>query len=76
MTVLGEISAVAQTQLAKNYGMPSHTTVMNTDSNLHDEQCSFEKMFNLITSLQAGINMVVNAGMFATGMPVSYEQLK
>jgi len=66
---------VAGAQLARYYNMPSHTTAMNTDSNLHDEQCSFEKMFNLITSLQSGINLVVNAGMFATGMTVSYEQL-
>ena len=66
---------IAEAQLARHYDIPSHTTALNTDSNLHDEQCSFEKIFNLITSLQAGINLVVNAGMFATGMTVSYEQL-
>jgi len=66
---------VAEAQIAKYYGLPSHTTAFNTDSNLCDEQNSFEKMFNLISSLQSGINLIVNAGMFATGMTVSYEQL-
>ena len=67
--------SVAGAQLAQYYGIPSHSTAFETDSNIYDEQNGFEKIFNTIATLQSGINLIVNAGMFSTGMTVSYEQL-
>ena len=66
---------VAEAQITRYYGLPSHCTAFNTDSNIYDEQNGFEKIFNTIATLQSGINLIVNAGMFSTGMTVSYEQL-
>ena len=66
---------VAEAQITKYYDLPSHCTAFNTDSNIYDEQDGFEKIFNTIATLQSGINLIVNAGMFSTGMTVSYEQL-
>ncbi len=67
--------SVGGAQIAKFYNIPSHCIAFDTDSNIYDEQNGFEKMFTLIVTLQSGINLVVNAGMFSTGMTVSYEQL-
>ena len=67
--------SVGGSQIAKYYKIPSHCIAFDTDSNIYDEQNGFEKIFNLIATLQSGINLVVNAGMFSTGMTVSYEQL-
>ena len=67
--------SVAGAQIAKYYNLPSHCIAFDTDSNIYDEQNGFEKIFNTIATLQSGINLIVNAGMFSTGMTVSYEQL-
>lgn len=69
------ILSVAGAQIAKYYNLPSHCIAFDTDANIYDEQNGFEKIFNTIATLQSGINLVVNAGMFSTGMTVSYEQL-
>ncbi len=69
------ILSVAGAQMARFYKLPSHCISFDTDSNLYDEQNGFEKIFNTIANLQAGINLLVNAGMFSTGFTVSYEQL-
>lgn len=69
------ILSVAGAQMAKYYNIPSHCISFDTDSNLYDEQNGFEKIFNTIANLQAGINLLVNAGMFSTGFTVSYSQL-
>jgi len=67
--------SVAGAQIAKYYNIPSHCIAFDTDSNIYDEQNGFEKIFNVIATLQSGINLIVNAGMLSTGMTVSYEQL-
>lgn len=67
--------SVAEAQIARYYGIPSQCIAFDTDSNVYDEQNGFEKIFNIIATLQSGINLIVNAGMFSTGMTVSYEQL-
>ena len=66
---------IASAQIAKYYNIPSHSIGPDTDSNLHDEQNGFEKIASLISETLAGTNLIINAGMFATGMTVSYEQL-
>lgn len=67
--------SVGGAQIARYYNLPSHCIAFDTDSNIYDEQNGFEKIFTAIAALQSGINLIVNAGMFSTGMTVSYEQL-
>ncbi len=67
--------SVAGAQIARYYNLPSHCIAFDTDANIYDEQNGFEKIFTVIATLQSGINLIVNAGMFSTGMTVSYEQL-
>ncbi|MBM3701279.1 MAG: hypothetical protein FJW68_10280 [Actinobacteria bacterium] len=69
------VLSVAGSQMAKYYNLPSHCISFDTDANIYDEQNGFEKIFNTIANLQSGINLLMNAGMFATGFTVSYEQL-
>ncbi len=66
---------IAGAQFAQFYRMPSHTTAPNADNHAHDEQNSWEKTLSLITALGAGNDLIVNCGMFATGMTCSHEQL-
>jgi trimethylamine--corrinoid protein Co-methyltransferase len=69
------ILRVAGSQMAKFYNIPSHSIGPDTDANFYDEQHGWEKMLTAISAMQAGINLLVNAGMFSTGFSVSYEQL-
>ena len=69
------ICRIAAAQLAHFYKTPSHTTAPNSDNHVHDEQNSWEKTLSMFCSLGAGHNLIVNCGMFATGMTFSHEQL-
>jgi trimethylamine--corrinoid protein Co-methyltransferase len=69
------ICRIAGAQLARFYKCPSHTTAPNSDNHAHDEQNSWEKTFSQICSVGAGNDLIVNCGMFATGMTCSHEQL-
>ncbi len=69
------ICTVAGAQLAAYYKIPSHCIAFDSDSNIYDEQNGFERIFNIISTFQSGIDVVINAGMIGTGMSVSYEQL-
>lgn len=71
-TVLMRIAGV---QLAKFYNIPVHTIGPDTDSHCLDEQNAWEKMATTLAPLCAGVDLIVNAGMFETGLTVSYEQL-
>ncbi len=66
---------IAAAQLAKFYKVPSHTTAPNSDNHAHDEQNAWEKTFSMFCSVAAGHDLIVNCGMFATGMTCSHEQL-
>ena len=66
---------IAGAQLARFYNVPSHTTAPNSDNHAHDEQNAWEKSFSLFCSVAAGHDLIVNCGMFATGMTFSHEQL-
>ncbi len=66
---------IAGAQLARFYRIPSHTTAPNSDNHAHDEQNSWEKTLSLFASVAAGNDLIVNCGMFATGMTCSHEQL-
>jgi trimethylamine--corrinoid protein Co-methyltransferase len=69
------ICRIAGAQLARFYGVPCHTTAPNSDNHAHDEQNAWEKTLSLFSALAAGNDLIVNCGMFATGMTCSHEQL-
>jgi len=66
---------IAGAQLARFYGVPCHTTAPNSDNHAHDEQNAWEKTLSLMAAVGAGNDLIVNCGMFATGMTCSHEQL-
>lgn len=66
---------VAGCQMARFYGMPSHTTATNSDSNAHDEHQAWESVTNNLLAMNSGNDIVMNSGMFACGMTTSLEQL-
>jgi trimethylamine--corrinoid protein Co-methyltransferase len=66
---------IAGAQLARFYKVPSHTTAPNSDNHSHDEQNAWEKTFSTFCAVGAGNDLVVNCGMFATGLTCSHEQL-
>ncbi len=69
------ICRVAGAQLGAFYGIPTHTTAPNSDNHAHDEQNAWEKALSLFCAAGAGNDLIVNCGMFATGMTCSHEQL-
>jgi trimethylamine---corrinoid protein Co-methyltransferase len=66
---------IAGAQIARYYGIPCHTTAPNSDNHAHDEQNAWEKTLSQFCALAAGNDLIVNCGMFATGMTFSHEQL-
>jgi trimethylamine--corrinoid protein Co-methyltransferase len=69
------ICRIAGAQLARFYRLPCHTTAPNSDNHAHDEQNAWEKTFSQFCAVAAGNDLIVNCGMFATGMTCSHEQL-
>lgn len=69
------VCRIAGAQLARFYGVPCHTTAPNSDNHAHDEQNSWEKTLSLMAAVGSGNDLIVNCGMFATGMTCSHEQL-
>lgn len=69
------VCSIAGAQLARRYRVPSHTTAPNSDNHAHDEQNAWEKALSQFCGLGAGNDLLVNCGMFATGMTCSHEQL-
>lgn len=69
------ICRIAGAQLARQYEVPSHTTAPNSDNHAHDEQAAWERTYSLFCSVASGNDLVVNCGMFASGMTSSNEQL-
>jgi len=69
------VCRIAGAQLAQHYGIPCHTTAPNSDNHAHDEQNAWEKTLSQFCALAAGNDLIVNCGMFATGMTFSHEQL-
>ena len=66
---------IAGAELARFYQIPSHTIGPDSDSHCLDEQNAWEKLLTLHSAFTSGVNLVVNAGLFATGLTVSFEQL-
>ncbi|MDR3644486.1 MAG: trimethylamine methyltransferase family protein [Clostridia bacterium] len=66
---------IAGAQMAHFYRIPSHTTAPDTDSNLLDEQMAWEKMLSTVAGIVGANDLIVNLGMFGTGMSISMKQL-
>ncbi|MFZ2653550.1 MAG: trimethylamine methyltransferase family protein, partial [Victivallales bacterium] len=66
---------IAGAQMAHYYNMPSHSIGPDADSNVYDEQLGWEKMMSLLAAVSGGNDLIVNSGMFGTGMTVTNEQL-
>jgi len=69
------VCRIAGAQLARFYNLPCHTTAPNSDNHAHDEQNAWEKTLSQFCAIAAGNDLIVNCGMFATGMTCSHEQL-
>ena len=66
---------IAGAQMAHFYNIPSHTTSPDNDGNIYDEQMAWEKMLSCVAGISGGNDMIMNLGMFGTGMSISNEQL-
>ena len=69
------ILRAAGCQMARFYKVPAHTTATNTDSNAYDEQHAWESVLSNILAMGADNDIVMNSGMFATGLTTTLEQL-
>ncbi|HIJ65859.1 MAG TPA: hypothetical protein HPP77_07895, partial [Candidatus Hydrogenedentes bacterium] len=69
------VCRIAGAQLARFYRVPSHTTAPNSDNHAHDEQNAWEKTLSTFCAVGGGNDLIVNCGMFATGLTCSNEQL-
>jgi trimethylamine--corrinoid protein Co-methyltransferase len=65
----------AGAQMARYYHVPSHSIGFDTDAHLVDQQCIWEKALSAMACVNARIDVLVNLGMFSTGLTVSYESL-
>ena len=70
-----DLLRTAGCEMANYYGIPAHTTAPNTDANAHDEQMAWEKALSTMCAAAAGNDIIMNSGMFATGLSISHEQL-
>jgi trimethylamine--corrinoid protein Co-methyltransferase len=66
---------MAGTQLAQSYGLPTHACFPSSDSHSLDEQLGIENSMQLLACLFSGVDLMVNAGMFAAGETACPEQM-
>ncbi len=66
---------IAGAQLADYYRIPYHTIAPDTDAHVMDEQLSWEKCATTWGAFLGRADLIVNGGMFSTGLTVSMEQL-
>ena len=71
----GAIMRVASAQVAKHYGLPCLSAGPDTDAHVHDEQTAWEKAVTGLAIYLGGADLMLNPGMFSSGLIVSYEQL-
>jgi trimethylamine---corrinoid protein Co-methyltransferase len=71
----GAIMRIASTQVAKHYGLPCLSAGPDTDAHTHDEQTAWEKAITGLAIYLGGADLMLNPGMFSSGLIVSYEQL-
>lgn len=68
------ILRIAGTQLAKFYRIPSHSE-SDSDAVAPDEQNGWEKALSAFIGLNVGVDLLLGAGMRASGFLTSFEQL-
>ncbi len=66
---------VAHAQMGRSYDLPVHCIAPDSDAQCHDEQMAWEKIMTLFAALCSGANIIMNCGMFSTGLIASFEQL-
>jgi trimethylamine--corrinoid protein Co-methyltransferase len=66
---------VAGVQVASFYRLPSHTIGPDADAHCYDEQLGWEKIFSTLAGIGAGVDLIVNAGLFDSAWTVSLEQV-
>jgi trimethylamine--corrinoid protein Co-methyltransferase len=66
---------VAGVQLASLYNLPSHTIGPDADAHIYDEQLGWEKLLSTISAIGAGVDLLVNAGLFDSAWTASLEQV-
>jgi trimethylamine--corrinoid protein Co-methyltransferase len=66
---------IAGSQLARWYHLPTHACIPTSDSHALDEQLGMENTLQVIAGILGGSDLMVNAGMFATGETAAFEQL-
>jgi trimethylamine--corrinoid protein Co-methyltransferase len=66
---------IAGSQLARYYHLPTHACIPDSDSHALDEQLGMENMLHVLAGILGGSDLMVNAGMFATGETAAFEQL-
>jgi len=66
---------IAGSQLARYYGLPTHACIPTSDSHELDEQLGMENALQVIAGVLGGSDLMVNAGMLATGETAAFEQL-
>jgi len=71
----GAIMRIASAQVAKYYGLPCLSAGPDTDAHVHDEQTAWEKAITALAVYLGGADLMLNPGMFSSGLIVSYEQL-
>ena len=65
----------AGAQMARYYDIPSHSIGFDTDAHIIDQQGVWEKSLSAMACVTAGIDVMVNLGMYSTGLTTSYESL-
>jgi trimethylamine---corrinoid protein Co-methyltransferase len=66
---------IAGAQLARYYGIPYHTIAPDSDTHVPDQQLAWEKMATAFGASVARADLMVNGGMFSTGLCASLEQI-
>ena len=66
---------VAGTQLAKLYRIPSHSIGFDSDAVALDEQNGWERTLSAFSALNTEVDLIVDAGMWAAGFLIGFEQL-
>ncbi|MEM2843738.1 MAG: trimethylamine methyltransferase family protein [Candidatus Bathyarchaeia archaeon] len=69
------ILRIAMVQLGKFYNLPTQSIGPDSDSHCLDEQNAWEKIITAAATINSRANIVLNSGMFASGLTASYEQL-
>ena len=71
----GSIMRMASCQVARYYGLPNLSAGPDSDSHIHDEQTAWEKAITGLSIYLGGADLMLNPGMFSSGMIATFEQL-